>query len=650
MSGWAGAILYVDLSKGAIEKKRLEEKMGRDYLGGRGINSRILYDDVKPGTDALSPENVLIFGTGPLAGTMAPSPNKTNVTAKSTLYTGVGQSNAGGRFPAELKHAGYDHLVIRGKAEEPVYLWIDDDKVELRSAKELWGKSTWETEHIIQEELGDPEIKVGSIGPAGERLVRFCSILFTLYRSASQTGMGTVMGSKNLKAVAVRGTKSVKVANPKLLKSLTQEINQRMYKGMTYPLFSTHGSPIFIETDSTLGLLAIRNYQQSGNWRGMDNFRPDAIFPYYTKDKACHGCPVHCGHFFNVKEGPYKGEKGSGIDAGHIYSFGSLLDNTYLPSVFRAVNLSNQYGMDMFELSTAIAAAMEWYEKGIITKKDTDGIALEWGNHEAIIEMIHKIGKREGIGDLLAEGGYHAAKKLGKEAEECVSYCKGTLLIADDVRAMKGTALCHVTSTIPAHHEEGAPMMQDRGFPSLLVNMKEEFDIEEYVPTAYDKKARPVVYYQNVCTIMDAVELCKFCSVWAGQELTFEVAADLFSAATGIEMDVETIQLVAERIHDLERAFAVREGMTRKDDHIYGKIAKEPVQSGPHKGEYTDPEKFDAMLDEYYELRGWDKETGIPTRAKLERVGLKDVADELERMGKLPSEGEPSPVKKKSKG
>lgn len=632
MHGWTGNILDVDLSSGRIEKRPLEENLRRQYLGGRGINSRLLYDQVKPGTDHSSPENLLIFGTGPLGGTIAPAANRLSVTAKPLSYSGVGTSNVGGKFAPELKYAGYDHILLRGKADEPVYLWIDDDRVELRPARHLWGKTTWETDRLVREELGDDEIKVAAIGPGGEKLVRYACIMFTMYRSAGMTGMGAIMGSKNLKAVAVRGTKSITVAQPKVLKSLTREITDRIMKSEFYPFFSVHGTPATVMMDNERGALCVKNYQESGPWQGVENFAPDVIFPYYTNDKACYTCPLHCSHFFEVKKGPYKGEKGGGLEGGHLMPLGPQLGNTDLASVFKCLNLCNQYGLDTLELGFVLASAMECYERGIITKQDTDGVALEWGNPEAIIAMIHKIGKREGLGDLLAEG-VHGFTKIGKGAEDYISYCKGTAIGSDDTRLMKGHLLSHVTGTIPAHHEEGHPSIER--FPFLPEQVRARFGEDVLDPTSY-KKAGITIFYQNICTIMDALEICKFVSGWGYQEIYLKEAADLFSAATGMEMDGETLEAAAERIHDLERSFAVREGMTRQDDHIHGKITKESIQTGPYKGETIDPEEFEVMLDEYYELRGWDKETGIPRRDKLEKAGLQDVAEELARLGKLP--------------
>lgn len=632
--GWAGAILEVDLSSGQIRKISLEEDLRRQYLGGRGINSRLLYDNVRPGTAASSPGNVLIFGTGPLAGTIAPAANRLSVTAKPFSYNGVGTSNVGGKFAPELKYAGYDHLLIKGRADEPVYLWIDDDQVVLRSAKHLWGKTTWETDQIIREELGDKEINVAAIGPAGENIVWFACIMFNMYRAAGMTGMGAVMGAKNLKAVAVRGTNSINVAQPDVLKNKSLGLIQRIKNNDFYPAFSVHGTAATILLDNKRGAMCVKNYQESGPWKGMDNFSPEAIFPYYTNDKACYSCPIHCSHFFEVKDGPYKGEKGGGLEAGHLMPFGPQCGNTDLASVFKCLNLANQYGIDTLEAGFMISGAMECYERGIITIKDTDGLALEWGDPEVIIAMLHKISKREGLGDLLAEG-VHGFKRIGKGAEAYMSYCKGTAVGSDDIRLMRGHALGNVTGTVPAHHEEGYPSVER--FPLLPKQVAAHFGKDILDPLAYNK-APITVFYQNLCTIMDALEICKFASGWGYQEVYLQDAAELFAAATGTPMDAGDLEMAAERIHDLERAFAVREGMTRQDDHIHGKIMKEPIQTGSYKGEMIDPQKFEVMLDEYYELRGWHKETGIPSRAKLERVGLKDIAEELTKMGRMPPE------------
>lgn len=630
MYGWVGTVLEVDLSSGQTTKRPLEKALRANYIGGRGINSRILYEEVKPGTDPFGPENRLIFGTGPLGGTLAPCPNRMSVTAKA-FYHGLGTSNVGGSFAPELKWAGYDHIVFRGKAEKPVYLWIYDDQVEVRPATHLWGRTTWEAEKMIQAELGSSKIRVASIGPGGENRVVFASITFTRYRSAAQTGMGAIMGSKNLKAVAVQGSKTVRVARPEALKKLTRELTQRIRQNQTYPMMNLHGTTAYIDIFNERYCLGIRNYQKGGSWQGIEALQPDAFSPHYIKSKSCMGCPIQCSHFFVIQDGPYAGERGGGIEGGHTIPLGPVLDNTHTTSHFKCRNLCEQYSLDIMELSYTLAAAMEWYEKGILTPKDTEGIALEWGNHEAIVQMIHKIGRREGLGDLLAQGAVQAARTLGKEAERAVSHCKMMTMGLDDTRVSKGIALSHATGIIPCHHEEGMPPLEllprDLGEVEALWGSKEVAD-----PLSYNK-AGITAYFHKLCTAVDALEVCKFATDWFAQELGYRECAALFSAATGVELSPEDLEEAGERINNLERAFWVREGFTREDDHLQGRVVDEPVAEGPYQGERIDPQKFERMLDDYYRVRGWEVETGIPTRERLERLGLKDVADELGLIG-----------------
>jgi aldehyde:ferredoxin oxidoreductase len=637
MYGWAGTILDIDLSSGKIEKRPFDIEMGKKYLGGRGVHSRMLCDELKPGVDPLSPENVLIFGTGPFGGTIAPSSSRMNVSAKPCTYKGVGTSNVGGGFPVDLKKAGYDHVIFRGRAEEPVYVWIDDDRIELRPAGHLWGKNTWDTYHVIKGELGGDELSAALIGQAGENLVTFANIMFTPYRAAGQTGMGAIMGTKNLKAVTVRGTGRIKAADPERLKNLSRQIVKAIMNNPAFTLVTQYGTPFWVPMYDGAGMTCIRNFQGTGNWAGIENFAMDKLIPYYKNPKGCYGCILRCGHLTEIPEGPYKGEKGGAIEAEHIWPLGFGLDNTDLSSVVKSAYLANEYGMDTMELGYTIAPAMEWYEKGIITQKDTDGISLEWGHKDAIIEMIHKIAKREGFGDLLADGVLEAAKKIGKGAEAYVSHCKGVPMGSQDTRPSKGGALSQATTTIPGKYEDGSPPEFDPSF--LGPEFIEKYYGKDALQMTSYKKAMATIYFQNLARLQDAVEICKIIGIGIAMPVDMPDIADLFSAITGIESSKEDMFLAAERINDVERIFAVREGVTRQDDHLCGKIMREPVQTGQWKGERLDPEKFEMMLDEYYTLRGWDKETGIPTRAKLKSVGLEDLADELERMGKLPCDG-----------
>lgn len=624
MYGWMGTVLRVDLTSGKITKEPLSEELRRNYVGGRGINVRILYNEVKSGTDAFDPENRLIFGTGPLTGTLLAS-GRLNITAVSPMTNILGDSNGGSHFSPELKFAGYDHIVFTGKADKPVYLWIDDDAVELRDAQHLWGKMTDVTERMIRKELGDPRIQISCIGPAGEKMVRLAVVAVGSDGTCGRTGMGAVMGSKNLKAVAVRGTKGVRVAQPETFRKLAKDLMQRLMKNPNYVRLSTWGTTRLLAGQEAFGAQAIRNAQQSGYFAGYHEISPETLYEkYVVKDKACFGCVNHCRSWFEIKEGPYAGERGVGIEYGQQLGFGTLLDNSYAPAIYKATNLCDQYGMDANNAGELIAAATEWYEKGFITKEDTQGIQLKWGDYETMIEMCHRIANREGIGDLLAEGGVRAAKKIGRGAEKTITHCKGALWTTSDERHSKAFLLGIATSTRGADHLRGSTA----------------YNLDNIAPGSlelgtYEGQVMPVYRVQCISTMADSLEICKFSTTRVRMEISLKDMAEFFSVATGITVDEEGMREIADRIWTLERAFTVREGISRKDDILVGRYTDEPVHEGPLEGLRHDQEKWDRMVDEYYDVVGWDKGTGVPTRAKLESLGLKDVADELEAMGKL---------------
>jgi aldehyde:ferredoxin oxidoreductase len=382
-----------------------------------------------------------------------------------------------------------------------------------------------------------------------------------------------------------------------------------------YPFISKYGTTLALTPRNKAGTLVMKNAQESGYFEGIDEIKPETLYEnYVVRDKACFGCANHCRSWFEIKEGPYAGLKGVGVEVATVESWAALFDNPYAPSIYKATVLCNQFGLDSSECGQLIALATEWYQKGIITKKDLEGIDLDWGKHEVYMAMISKIANREGIGALLAEDAVRAAQKLGKGAEKCITHCKGVLKTNLDLRAMPTYAFGHAVSTRGADHLRNA-------IPSVIP------------PGQYEGVAREVFNNTYACTIADALEVCKFHTGFGGMEMTLSDMAELFSAATGIKVDEEKIRVIADRIWTLERAFIVREGITRKDDILIGRFMDEPVYGGPWDGMAFDRDKWDEMLDEYYDLVGWDKETGIPTRDKLEAVGLTDVADELEMRG-----------------
>jgi len=629
MYGWMGTVLRVDLSSGKIEKEPLSDRLRLNYIGGRGINSRILYDSVGPETDALSPENTMIFGTGTVVGTIAPSAGRITVTAKSPLTGILGDGNSGGHFSAEMKRSGYDHIVFTGKAEKPVYLWIDNDHVELRPADQLWGKTTSETENEIHRELGDPRIKIACIGPGGEKLVKYASIMFEGCHAVGRTGMGAVMGSKNLKAVAVRGTNGVKVAHPGPFMRLSQNLYERIVNSPVYKGLAYYGTSYFTVSQHKTGWLTAKN-SQTNEW-------PDALKlghrvlkkDYFVKELACTACPRHCNQAWVVREGPYAGLRGAKIEYGAIAGFGHGNLITDFGAIAKMNVLCDEYGIDVIEMGIALNTAIEWYEKGLLTKDDTDGIDLSWGNAEAAIEVVHKVARKEGFGNLMAEGAVRAAKQLGRGAEKYIStYSKGLTYAMDDVRATKGYALNLATSTRGADHLRGMPGLEMIPAASTPESLEKRFGTAEAgIATSY-KKAPLVVYTQNLCTLADCLQLCKYNTEFQGETINIEDIAGLFSLATGVDMDEKAISTAAERIYAVERAFLIREGITGKDDVLNGKWGREPIAGGPCDGEGLDPEKFDEMLKEYYRLRGWDA-MGIPTSATLSALGLEDVDENI---------------------
>lgn len=629
MYGWMGTILRVDLSSGKIEKEPLSEELRLGYLGGRGINSRILYDSVGPEVEPLSEENILIYGTGPVVGTVAPSAARITVTAKSPLTGILGDGNSGGHFSVEMKRAGYDHIVFTGKAEGPVYLWIDNDHVEIRSAEHLWGKTTSETDREIHRELGNPLIKVAAIGLAGENQVKYASIMFETVHAVGRTGMGAVMGSKNLKAVAVRGTKGVKVAHPGAFLRLSKSLNERIISNPVYKGLAYYGTPYFCSGQYKMGWLAIKNSQTNEYPDVMKLGHRVLKKEYFVKELACTACPRHCNQAWEVKKGPYAGIRGAKIEYGATAGLGVGCLIFDFGAVAKMSTLCDEYSLDILEMAFTLNAVMEWYEKGLITKEDTGGLDLTWGNAEAAIELIHRVARRQGFGDLLAEGPLRAAAQIGQGADKyIVLHSKGMTYGEDDIRAIKGYALSAATSTRGADHLRGMTGLEMIPVASTPEELERRFGSAEVgIPSSYNK-APLVVYTQNLCTLCDCLELCKYNTEFQGEAMNIEDLAGLFSLATGVEMNEKAMSTAAERIYTVERAFLVREGMDRKDDVLEGKWGSEPIADGPAAGERIDPEKFSKLLDEYYQLMGWDL-MGIPTDSTLTALGLSDIAEAM---------------------
>ncbi|MEM3010591.1 MAG: aldehyde ferredoxin oxidoreductase family protein [Candidatus Bathyarchaeia archaeon] len=610
MFGYAGRILHVDLTTGKAETKPLDEKLARKFIGGIGLGIKLLLDNSKPGVDAFDPENPLIFVTGPLTGTVGPTAgNGYAVVSKSPQSGGVGEAKAHGFFGAELKRAGYDAIIFTGKAEKLVYLWIDDDSVQIMDASHLAGKSPEDTQKTIREELKDHYIRVAAIGPAGEKLVRCACIINDSTRAAGRTGLGAVMGSKNLKAVAVRGTKDVAVAKPEEFKEFVKMIHERM-KGPATRKYRTLGTPENVLVLQKLGVLPVNNFTRA-TFDGAEKVSGEYLNErFVAKIIGCATCAMRCEHIAVVPEGPYKGTT-TRMEYETLWALGPNCGVDRLDAIIKAMSLCNYYGIDGISAGVIVSFAMDLYEHGILSKDDVGGLDLRFGNHEAVLAMIEKIGKREGIGDILAEGVKRAAEKIGKGAEKYANHIKGVEMTGYDIRGLKTASLGYAVSFRGADHNRHGAYGPD------VAGKVNRFKAEK-------GRGKMVREIEDLYTIIDSLIVCKFSRgvYYDG----FKDLAKYYTLVTGFEMTPEELQITGERINNLARLFNVREGFSRKDDHLPPKVMNVPIpDEGVSKGSYVSQEELDLLLDDYYEVRGWTKD-GFPTITKLNEVGLEDLA------------------------
>ncbi|MFQ5836698.1 MAG: aldehyde ferredoxin oxidoreductase family protein, partial [Candidatus Bathyarchaeia archaeon] len=598
---YAKRILHVDLTTGKTETEPLKEEMAKKYIGGIGLGIRLLLDNIKPGTDPFSPANPLIFATGPLSGTMAPTAgNSYAVISKSPESGGVGEAKAHGFFGADVKRAGYDAFIFKGKAEKPVYAWIDDDSIQLMDAKHLLGKSPEETEEAIRKDLGDHYIRVSAIGPAGEKLVRFACIINDSTRAAGRTGLGAVMGSKNLKAVAVRGTKDVVVAKTEEFREFVKMLHERM-KGPATRKYRTLGTPENVLVLNSLGALPTRNFTNA-TFEGAEKVSGEYLNErFVAKIIACSSCAMRCEHIAVVPEGPYKGTT-TRMEYETLWALGINCGIDRLDAIIEAMGACNYYGMDGISAGVTVGFAMDCYEHGILTKKDTDGLDLRFGNHEALLEMLRKMGTREGLGDVLAEGVKRAAERIGKGAEKYANHIKGVEMTGYDIRGLKTASLGYAVSFRGADHNRHGAYGPD------VKGTVDRFKAEK-------GRGKIVRGIEDLYTIIDSLIVCKF-SRGTYYE-SFKDLAPYYTLATGIEITPEELQVTGERINNLARLFNVREGFSRKDDTVPVKVMSTPIpDEGISKGSYVSKKDLNLLLDDYYEARGWTKD-GIPTIEKL---------------------------------
>ncbi|MEM3571224.1 MAG: aldehyde ferredoxin oxidoreductase family protein, partial [Candidatus Bathyarchaeia archaeon] len=509
------------------------------------------------------------------------------------------------------KFAGYDVVIFEGRAEKPVYLFIDDENVELKNASNLWGKHTWETMKIIHEELGDNKIKIACIGQAGENLVKFAGIINDFYRAAARCGLGAVMGSKNLKAIAVRGSKGIEVAYPDSFLEVCNEAYEKILKDPRFKTLSKYGTPSIIDGAIIRGGLATRNHQTGVFIHGEKIASKTIEKNHKIRSRACFGCIIHCSNFNIVKAGKYAGEKGEGPEYETLVCLGSKCENSDLPSIIHANALCNKYGLDTISTGDVIAFAMECYEKGIITKEDTEGIDLTWGNSDAIIEIIHKIALKKGFGNVLAEGVKKASEIIGKGSERFALHVKGMEVPAGECRTLMGFALGWVVASRGADHLRALPNFEALGYPPEI---GEKWFKRPETVNPYDHTGKPylVKWHEDYAAVIDSVEICKY-TTFSCYSIFPDFLSKMVSYATGWKINEKELMKIGERIVNIERLFNIREGISAKDDILPERFLKEPLPSGPAKGMVVPLKK---MLVEYYDLRGWDK-NGVPLKQKL---------------------------------
>jgi aldehyde:ferredoxin oxidoreductase len=599
--GYTGKILDVDLTSAIVSEAELDRSLAEDYMGGKGFGAKILYDQLPPGCEPLSADNILVFATGPLTGTFAPSSGRFEVCTKSPA-TGLWlDSNCGGFFGPELKFAGYDMVIIRGKAAKPMLLVIDDNKIELTPAADLWGVDALSTHRQIKNSFGK-DFKVACIGPAGEKGVLFAAII-SEYRALGRGGAGAVMGSKNLKAIAVRGNGSIPLFDSdSFMKTCRESFNELANSPDTGGGRQKYGTNVILSLMDEVGLHPVRNFQK-GKFEGAASVNEDTIEAHYVRNKACFGCPIYCSKISEVKEGKYKGSFTEGPEYENVWAFGANCENIDVAAIIQAEYLCDYYGLDAITAGNVIGFLMECVEKGLVKESDI-GFPMTFGNDESIINAIHLIGKGEGPGKLWGQG----VKKLAEQivgAQDLAMHVKGLELPAYDPRGSAGMALAYATSDRGGCHLRSWPIGDE------LLATEGRMDL-----VSLEFKAELVKTQQDLFGMVNCSGMCLFATF----AVTLKQITPFLHTATGLEIfsSSEEVMKTGERVNNLVRLFNIREGLTRDMDTLPKRFFSEPLKEGPSRDRVVE---LDQMMEDYYMVRGWD-EDGVPGKEKLQELGL----------------------------
>lgn len=618
-----GKAAFVNLETGSVSIKDIPQMLREHYLGGRGIDMYLLYNLLEPGIDPFGPENVLLVSAGLLTGTPSPASSRVHIAGKSPLTGMVGSSNMGGFFGPELRFAGIDHLIITGKAKKPVYLWIYNGKIEIRDASELWGTDSTEVQFRIREMLDDEDIKVMSIGVAGEKLVRYANVRTGIKNAGGRSGMGAVMGSKNLKAVAVRGTLPIEIADPEGALKYHKELIDKIHSSKYTEIMGKWGTMFIYDVTNSTGLVRTRNFQtnQSPN---SEELECEEMEKYSTGVTGCFGCTMHCRHKYVLKEGPWKGEYAEGPEYTTLGAFGTEVGANSLHRALEGNHLVNKHGLDTLETGSMISWAIELNEKGLIPKKLLGDMDLVWGNMDAVLQLIEDIAFRRGLGDVLAEGPRGAAEKLGPETAAYNINVKGMSNLHSDERPTPSLALGIATSTRGSDHLRSRPAIDLYHLPEKV--LEKIYEHEGLSSDYREYKGKPFMVFWQEClyALVDALGICKFQTVFLSPNMPkWQEYSKLLEVTMGMKFTPEQLKEIGERIYTIERLFNIREGATRKDDTLSERYFTEPTPDGLEivRNKKIDRVKFEKMLDEYYEIHGWDNE-GNPTTKTLKRLNL----------------------------
>ena len=618
--GYTGKILRIDLSRKSSTVEPLNMLEARRFIGGRGLAAKLLFDEIPLGAEPLGPGNKLIFATGPVTGTLVPGSSRYVIVTKSPETKLFLDSYAGGDFPAEIKYAGYDFIIIEGNAEKPTYILIDDNNVELREATHLWGKTTFETETSLKKELRNDTVRIASIGPAGENLSNLGIVRNDYWHRCGRGGVGAVMGSKKLKAVAIHGSQGVRVADPEaLMNYILTNVEEKITKGaMAFVAtgLMKYGTLSGIPAMNATNILATRNFQK-GQFEGAHEMDLDAIRSLLNvRDTACMCCSIACCKFGKVKSGQYAEAKSGSIQQETHSMMGSNLGVDSEEFIVKVNALCDDLGLDTIGTGAIISFAMECYESGFLSQKDLGGIDLHFGNENAVMELIPMIAYRQGIGDLFAQGIKLASEKIGQGSEEFAMHVKGLAYAAYRPGVYSpGFALAYAVADRGACHRRARPFVAEQTLTPFVTEGRAKL-----FKALYDER---IPWHCALC--------CDLATCTVG--LDFKDAASIFHAVIGWEFTEEDMQTLADRVASLIRVYNIREGATRADDTLAPRSFQKE-SNGPIEGKVFTREMLNSMLDEYYALRGWDRE-GVPTVETLDKLDLGDVAKQLKKYGKL---------------